>query len=169
MRNKPSFVILLIMIGTVLTGLTMPQMHDVRASIDNQSELDTKNIILDKFAANDTAVANTTSHFAAQVFIHKNFTGNSTTIDQNTPVIKGQFQDSISSLIISTDENNTSGYMVEVCEHKSYAGNCMILGPGNHNVQTLGWLNDQISSIRALSPETLELKNITPKVIINGS
>ena len=84
-------------------------------------------------------------------------------------MIDDEFHDSISSLIISIDENNTSGYMVEVCEHKSYAGNCMILGPGNHNVQTLGWLNDQISSIRALSPETLELKNITPEVIVNGS
>jgi hypothetical protein len=84
-------------------------------------------------------------------------------------MIDDEFHDSISSLIISIDENNTSGYMVEVCEHESYAGNCMILGPGNHNVQTLGWLNDQISSIRALSPDTLELKNITPEVIVNGS
>lgn len=157
------------MIGTLLTGLTMPQIQNGQASIDNQSESDAEDISLDEFVANNTAVANTTSHFAAQVFIHKNFTGNSTVIDQNTPYIEGQFHDSISSLIISIDENNTSGYMVEVCEHESYAGNCMILGPGNHNVQTLGWLNDQISSIRALSPETLELKNITPEAIVNGS
>lgn len=169
MQNSLSFVIILFVIGTLLTGLSMPQIQNVKASLNNQSEIDTENISLNKFGANNTAVANTTSHFAAQIFIHKNFTGNSTIIDQNTLVIKGQFHDSISSLIISTDENNTSGYMVEVCEHKSYAGNCMILGPGNHNVQTLGWLNDQISSIRALSPETLELKNITPEVIVNGS
>jgi hypothetical protein len=169
MRNKPSFIILLFMIGTLLTGLTVPQIQNGQASIDNQSESDTEGISLDEFVANNTSVANTTSHFVAQVFIHKNFTGNSTVIDQNTPYIEGQFHDSISSLIISIDENNTSGYMVEVCEHESYAGNCMILGPGNHNVQTLGWLNDQISSIRALSPETLELKNITPEAIVNGS
>jgi len=169
MQNKPSFVSLIFVIVTLLTGLTMPQMQDARASVDNQSGLDTENIIAGEFDANNTAVANTSSHFAAQIFIHKNFTGNSTIIDQNTPVIEGKFQDSISSLIISIDENNTSGYMVEVCEHKSYTGNCMILGPGNHNVQTLGWLNDQISSIRALSPEILELKNIAPEVIVNGS
>jgi hypothetical protein len=169
MQNKPSFVSLIFVITTLLTGLTMPQMQDARASVDNQSEIDTADIIVGEFDANNTAVANTSSHFAAQVFIHKNFTGNSTIIDQNTPIIEGKFQDSISSLIISIDENNTSGYMVEVCEHKSYTGNCMILGPGNHNVQTLGWLNDQISSIRELSPEILELKNITPEVITNGS
>ena len=59
--------------------------------------------------------------------------------------------------------------MVEVCEHESYAGNCMILEQGRHNVQTLGWLNDQITSIRALSPPTLGLKNISPGVLTNGS
>lgn len=169
MRNTCNYAILLFTFGTLLTGLTMPQLQNTDASIDNQSALDTENSNVDRLVANNTAVANTTSHFAAQVFVHKNFTGNNTIIDQNTPMIDDEFHDSISSLIISIDENNTSGYMVEVCEHKSYAGNCMILGPGNHNVQTLGWLNDQISSIRALSPETLELKNITPEVIVNGS
>ena len=169
MQNRQDYVILLFTIGTLLTGLTVPQLQNVNASTDNQSALDTENFGIGQLVANNTAVANSTSHFAAQIFIHKNFAGNNTIIDQNTPVIEGQFQDSISSLIISIDENNTSGYMVEVCEHKSYAGNCMILGPGNHNVQTLGWLNDQISSIRVLSPETLELKNITPEVIVNGS
>ncbi|KAA2283211.1 beta/gamma crystallin-related protein [Candidatus Nitrosocosmicus sp. SS] len=114
-------------------------------------------------------VANLTNHFAAQVFIHKNFVGNNTIITQNTPLINGQFQDSISSLIITIDGNQSAGYMVEVCEHKSYAGNCMILGAGKHNIQTLGWLNDQISSLRVLSPETLELKNIKPGIITNGS
>ena len=52
---------------------------------------------------------------------------------------------------------------------KADAGNCMILEQGRHNVQTLGWLNDQITSIRALSPPTLELKNISPGVLTNGS
>ena len=169
MQNTRDYTILLFTIGTLLTGLTISQFQIVNASTDNQSAVDIEKSNIDGLVANNTAVANTTSHFAAQVFIHKNFTGNSTVIDQNTPYIEGQFHDSISSLIISIDENNTSGYMVEVCEHESYAGNCMVLGPGNHNVQTLGWLNDQISSIRALSPETLELKNIIPEVIVNGS
>ena len=169
MRNRLGFVIFLFITGILFTGLTVPQLQNVKASIDSQSEFNTEDISLDEFDSNNTVVANTTSHFTAQVFIHKNFTGNSTIIDQNTPFIEGEFHDSISSLLISIDDNNTSGYKVEVCEHESYAGNCMILGPGNHNVQTLGWLNDQISSIRALSPETLELKNITPGVIVNGS
>ena len=68
-----------------------------------------------------------TSRFTAEVFVHKNFTGNSTLINENTPNLNGQFQDSISSLIITTDTNQSDGYMVEVCEHESYAGNCMIL------------------------------------------
>ena len=119
--------------------------------------------------ASTASVANLTSHFAAQVFIHKNFTGNNTIITQNTPIISSQFQDSISSLIITIDGNQSAGYMVEVCEHRSYAGNCMILGPGEHNVQILGWLNDQISSLRDLSPQTLDLKNIQPEIITNGS
>ncbi|MDR4489946.1 MAG: hypothetical protein R2685_03460 [Candidatus Nitrosocosmicus sp.] len=117
----------------------------------------------------ESPVANLTNHFAAQVFIHKNFVGNNTIITQNTPLINGQFQDSISSLIITIDGNQSAGYMVEVCEHNNYAGNCMILGAGKHNIQTLGWLNDQISSLRVLSPETLELKNIKPGIITNGS
>lgn len=169
MQNTRDYTILLFTIGTLLTGLTISQFQIVNASTDNQSAVDIEKSNIDGLVANNTAVANTTSHFAAQVFIHKNFTGNNTIIDQNTPEIEDEFHDSISSLIISIDENNTSGYMVEVCEHVSYVGNCMILGPGDHNVQTLGWLNDQISSIRALSPETLELKNITPEVIVNGS
>lgn len=170
MQSRQIILILFFTIGTFLTELTILSEQDVVASIGNQSSFDSDNLNIDQLAgANNTAVANVTTDFAAQVFIHKNFTGNNTIIEENTPIIKGPFQDSISSLIISTGNNNTSGYMVEVCEHKSYSGNCMILGPGNHNVETLGWLNDQITSIRALSPEILELKNIPPEIIMNGS
>lgn len=119
-------------------------------------------------ATMNNATMNNSSQFLVQGFIHKDFTGNSTFINQNTPLLNGTFNDSISSLIISIGNNNT-GSMIEVCEHKSYAGNCMILEPGRHNVQTLGWLNDQISSIRMLSPLTIELKNIEPGVLMNGS
>jgi hypothetical protein len=72
-------------------------------------------------------------------------------------------------MIFSEEEGNSSGYMIEICEHKSYAGNCMILGPGEHDIQTLDWLHDQISSIRYLTPQTVELKNISAGEIFNGS
>ena len=41
-------------------------------------------------------------------------------INENTPNLSGQFQDSISNLIITTDTNQSDGYMVEICEHESY-------------------------------------------------
>jgi hypothetical protein len=51
--------------------------------------------------------------------------------------------------------------MVELCEHKSYAGECMILGPGNYDVESLALLQDKIDSIRFLSPSTLQLKGLS--------
>jgi hypothetical protein len=157
------------MIVPLITGFMISTISIVGATTNTSTISDTENPALDPIAVKNSALANSSSNFTAEVFIHKNFTGNSTIINENTPNLRGQFQDSISSLIISIDKNQSDGYMIEVCEHKSYAGNCMILGPGNHNVQVLGWLNDQISSIRALSPQTLELKNINPGIITNGS
>lgn len=182
MYSKLVFVSLLLILVTVFSSLIIVPMQS-EATTENQSLFDAENldskilsnesVSLESPVANTTSlespVANLTNHFAAQVFIHKNFVGNNTIITQNTPLINSQFQDSISSLIITIDGNQNAGYMVEVCEHKSYAGNCMILGSGKHNIQTLGWLNDQISSLRVLSPETLELKNIKPGIITNGS
>jgi len=153
----------------LITGFMISTVEIVRATTNNSASLNFDNLDIDSLTANDTALVNETSHFTAEVFVHKNFTGNSTLINENTPNLGGQFQDSISSLIITTDTNQSDGYMVEVCEHESYAGNCMILEPGRHNVLTLGWLNDQITSIRALSPDALELKNISPGVLTNGS
>ena len=98
-----------------------------------------------------------------------NFSGNSTLINENIPLLDDPFQDSISSMIISEVENQSSGYMVEICEHKSYSGNCMILEPGEHDITTLDELHDQISSMRYLSPQTLELKNVSSGILINGS
>jgi hypothetical protein len=160
---------LFLMIVISITGFMISTVEIVKATTNNSATLDFDNLDTDSLTANDIAPVNDTSHFTAEVFVHKNFTGNSTLIDENTPNLGGQFQDSISSLIITTDTNQSGGYMVEVCEHESYAGNCMILEPGRHNVLTLGWLNDQITSIRALSPDALELKNSSPGVLTNGS
>jgi len=171
---------------TIVSSLIIVPMQS-EAIAKNQSFWDAENLTGPQILGNESvtvgsvanatsseSVANATNYFTAQVFIHKNFTGNNTIITQNTPLINGKFQDSISSLIITiygnqSNGNHSAGYMVEVCEHKSYAGNCMILGSGKHNVQTLGWLNDQISSLRVLSPQTLDLKNIKPGIITNGS
>jgi Beta/Gamma crystallin len=157
------------MIVPLITGFMISTIDIIQATTNTSTISDTENPVLDPIAVNNSALANNTSHFVAEVFVHKNFTGNSTLIKENTPNLIGQFQDSISSLIISVDKNQSNGYMIEVCEHKSYAGNCMILGPGSHNVQVLGWLNDQVTSIRALSPQAVELKNISPGIITNGS
>jgi hypothetical protein len=171
MYDKLVFVSSLLIFVTVFSSLMNASMQS-EAIASDQFFFDAQNFtgqpLVNESIASES-VANKTNKFSAQVFNHKNFTGNNTTITQNTPLINDQFQDSISSLIITIDGNRSAGYMVEVCEHKSYAGNCMILGPGKHNVQTLGWLNDQISSLRALSPETLDLKNIKPGLITNGS
>jgi hypothetical protein len=161
--------ILFLMIVPLITGFMISPIDIIHATTNTSTIGNTENSTLDPIVINKSALANNSSHFTAEVFVHKNFTGNSTLINENTPNLSGQFQDSISSLIISTDNNQSDGYMIEVCEHKSYTGNCMILGPGSHNVQVLGWLNDQITSIRALSPQAFELKNISPGVITNGS
>jgi hypothetical protein len=121
---------------------------------------------------NSTSTNSSTANLGditTEVFTDSNFSGNSTAINENVPLLEDPFQDSISSMIFSEEEGNSSGYMIEICEHKSYAGNCMILGPGEHDIQTLDWLHDQISSIRYLTPQTVELKNISAGEIFNGS
>lgn len=119
-----------------------------------------------------TATNSTTaisSNLTAEAFMDDNFSGNSTLINENIALLDDPFQDSISSMIISEVGNQSSGYMVEICEHKSYSGNCMILEPGEHDIKTLDGLHDQISSIRYLSLQTLELKNLSAGTLINGS
>ena len=120
------------------------------------------------FTSTNSSTANL-GDITTEVFTDSNFSGNSTAINENVPLLEDPFQDSISSMIFSEEEGNSSGYMIEICEHKSYAGNCMILGPGEHDIQTLDWLHDQISSIRYLTPQTVELKNISAGEIFNGS
>ena len=161
--------ILFFMIVPLIAGFMISTIDIIQATTNTSTISDTENPVLDPITVNKSAFANNSSHFIAEVFVHKNFTGNSTLINENTPNLSGQFQDSISSLIISVDKNQSDGYMIEVCEHKSYTGNCMILGPGSHDVQVLGWLNDQITSLRALSAQAIELKNISPGIITNGS
>ncbi len=97
----------------------------------------------------------------ADVFTDEGFKGNNTMINNNTPSLTEPFHDSISSLIITNITNSTGGYMVEVCEHISYAGNCMVLGPGKYDIESIGSLNDKIDSIRFLSPNTLKLKGLS--------
>jgi hypothetical protein len=75
-----------------------------------------------------------------EVFTDSNFSGNSTTINENVPLLEDPFQDSISSLIFSEEGKGSSGNMIENCEHKSNSGNCMILGSGEHDIETLDWL-----------------------------
>jgi hypothetical protein len=121
---------------------------------------------------NSTSTNSSTSNLGditTEVFTDSNFSGNSTAINENVPLLEDPFQDSISSMIFSEGDGNSSGYMIEICEHKSYAGNCMILGPGEHDIETLDWLHDQISSIRYLTPQTVELKNMSVGEIFNGS
>ena len=52
-----------------------------------------------------------------EVFTDSDFSGNSTTINENVPLLEDPFQDSISSMIFSEERGNSSGYMIEICEH----------------------------------------------------
>lgn len=97
-------------------------------------------------------------NFMLEAFTDEGFTGNSTIINKNTPSIQGQFHDSISSFRVTFGQNQSNGYMLEICEHMSFAGNCIIVGAGEYDVESIGSLNDKISSIRYLSPSSLELK-----------
>lgn len=106
---------------------------------------------------------NVTNHdervnFILEAFTDEGFTGDSTIINKNTPSLQGQFQDSISSFRIAFGQNQSNGYMLEICEHISFAGNCIIVGAGEYDIESLGLLNDKVSSIRYLSPSSLELK-----------
>lgn len=121
------------------------------------------------YATATNSTTSVSSNLTTEAFVDDNFSGNSTLINKNMPLLDDPFQDSISSMIILEVENQSSGHMVEICEHKSYSGNCMILEPGEHDIATLDGLHDQISSIRYLSPQTLELKNASAGILINGS
>ncbi len=106
---------------------------------------------------------NVTNHdnrgnFTLEVFTDEGFIGNSTIINKNTPSLQGQFHDSISSFRITFEQNQSNGYMLEICEHISFAGDCIIVGAGEYDIESLGSLNDKISSIRYLSPSSLKLK-----------
>ncbi len=111
--------------------------------------------------ANNVGNQSGNGNFTLEAFVDEGFTGNSTIINKNTPYLQGPFHDSISSFIIAFEQNQSNGYMIEICEHRSFAGNCIIRGVGQYDVDSIGPLNDQISSIRSLSPTSLELKDIS--------
>ena len=121
------------------------------------------------FASVTNSTATASSNLTTEVFVDSNFDGNSTVISENIPLLEDPFQDTISSMNITNTGNQSSGYMIEICEHKSYSGDCMILEPGEHDIDTLNGLHHQISSLRFLSPQTLELKNISAGMLINGT
>jgi hypothetical protein len=98
--------------------------------------------------------------FVVDIFTDEGFTGSTAKINKNTQLLQEPFHDSISSVKITPGQDFTNGYMVELCEHKSYAGECMILGPGNYNVDLITPLHDKVDSIRFLSPSTLKLKGL---------
>jgi hypothetical protein len=120
-------------------------------------------------ASTNSSAASTKYGLITEVFTDMNFTGASAFVNENIPLMGEPFHDSISSMIISEGVNQSSGYMVEVCEHVSFTGSCMILGPGEYDIQTLEGLNDRISSMRFLSPQSLNLKNVGLGVIYNSS
>lgn len=118
------------------------------------------------FATVNATPYNVTNHdesvnFILEAFTDEGFVGNSTIINKNTPSLQGQFHDSISSFRVTFGQNQSNGYMLEICEHMSFAGNCVIVGAGEYDVESLGSLNDKISSIRSLSPSSLELKGFS--------
>lgn len=97
----------------------------------------------------------------AQVFANENFTGDSKIISANASNLEAPFQDSISSIVISLNQNASNGYITQICEHDEYDGSCMILEPGKYDIESLGQLHDQISSIRFIAPDFLEFENST--------
>jgi hypothetical protein len=117
---------------------------------------------VDSSMQNEPIVINSDKEFfVVDIYTDNGFAGNSTRINKNTPSLQEPFHDSISSIEIKPGQNYSDGYMVELCEHKSYAGECIILGPGSYDVESLTMLQDKIDSIRSLSPTTLSLKGLS--------
>ena len=106
-------------------------------------------------------VSNGSEIISVIVFVNDNFTGDSKIISTNASSLEPPFQDSISSMDISLNQNDSKGYVTQVCEHNEYEGSCMILEPGKYELDSLGQLHDQISSIRFIAPNFLEFDNST--------
>lgn len=88
-----------------------------------------------------------TDSLIVEPFVHAGFTGPSTIIRQNTPWIGDVFHDSITGVKVNTGPNYRPGDTVQLCEEMDYGGNCINLGPGNHDIGSLGF-NDKADSIR---------------------
>jgi hypothetical protein len=134
----------------LIVGLISNYSNDVDASINNDNNT----------IQNPISKDGNKEFFVVDIFTDEGFTGINAKINKNTPLLQEPFHDSISSVKITPGQNFTNGYMVELCEHKSYAGQCTILGPGNYNADSLALLHDKIDSIRFLSPSTLKLKGL---------
>ena len=140
---------LLISTSIIYTNATSNSSLDVINSF-NSNIVDSNNIV-----SNDSAI------ISAIVFVNGNFTGDSKIISTNASNLEPPFQDSISSIDISLNQNYSKGYVTQVCEHNEYDGSCMILEPGKYDLDSLDQLHDQISSIRFIAPDFLEFDNST--------
>jgi len=146
--NLSLFIILSVILVTGFTGLS---------GISAFATLDT---------SNSTNVENTEENtddsnlFLAKIFTKPQFKGNSTTLTESVTDLKDYdivFEDSINSIVVPSHSNTSKEYVVEVCEHQDYEGHCLIFGPGEYgDIETLGLLNDQISSIRQLPMDSLQ-------------
>ncbi len=127
----------------------------------SNSSLDVINSFNSNIVDNNNMVINGSEIISAIVFVNGNFTGDNRIISKNTSNLEPPFQDSISSIDVSLNQNDSKGYVTQVCEHNEYDGSCMIFEPGKYDLDSLGQLHDQISSIRFIAPDFLEFDNST--------
>ncbi|MFZ2307181.1 MAG: beta/gamma crystallin-related protein [Rhodoferax sp.] len=78
-------------------------------------------------------------------FEHENFQGRSFTTRQQVPnLVRGGFNDTASSVIVSGGRNARW----EVCDDVRFGGRCMILQPGQYPSLSAMGLNDRVSSVK---------------------
>src|SRR5688500_7295004 len=83
------------------------------------------------------------------VFEHDGFGGRA--VGARGPVVNLDdhgFNDQASSVIVERG-------VYEVCEHAHFGGHCLLLGPGRYPSMNRMGFNDQVSSIRPVSPDRL--------------
>jgi hypothetical protein len=79
------------------------------------------------------------------VFTNPNFTGQSVSLRNDTPDLRGySLNDKISSLEIANGES------WEVCQDINYANRCQVFSGSVSNLRDMGW-NDRISSLRRVN------------------
>ena len=152
--------ILWIIVAGIFTMLASPSIINTNAT-SNSSWNATNSYNSTNIVGYNNIINNDTVIIFAQVFTNENFTGDSRIISANVSKLDAPFQDSISSIVISLNQNHSNGYITQICEHDGYDGSCMVLEPGEYNVESIGQLHDQISSIRFIAPDFLEFDNST--------